>query len=268
MCVFFFLCENLVIFLVSPSLSRFLDLHFFTCSSKNQSFYKLWVEATSPHVELLDAAYKGDLNRFKRLALNHAKGERIGVAETVEKLINEGGRGSLHVAAAGGGLEVCKYLLETLKLDVDSRDRKGRTPLHHASLKGHFDTVRYLLEKGADPDVSDDMNTTPLICAVKSGDTKILTLLFSRGAHVDAATRLGAVSYTALWYAASLGHRNAVEVLLDHGANPNGVNSVGMLTPLITAIFSKSWECLKLLLQVNFLNFLVAQFFFFFVTLD
>ncbi|RZC60040.1 hypothetical protein C5167_021797, partial [Papaver somniferum] len=78
-------------------------------------------------------------------------------------------------------------------------------------------------------------------------DTKILTLLLSRGVHVEAATRIG----TALQYAAGHGHRDAVKVLLDHGANPNAVISPGMLRPLMAAILFESWECMELLLQAG-----------------
>ncbi|KAI3926257.1 hypothetical protein MKW98_028393 [Papaver atlanticum] len=203
--------------------------------------------SNSPHFDLFDAAYNGKLNRFKRLSLNHAKGEGIGVAEAIGKLKDEKGGGCLHVAAAGRSLEVCKYLIEKLKLQVDSKDGKGGTPLYHATIKRHFDTVRYLLEKGANPDASDDTNATPLHYAAKSGDTKIMTLLLSRDVRIDVASRSG----TAFQFAAGHGHRDAVKVLLDHGANPNGVNSQGMLRPLISAIFIKSWGCVELLLQAG-----------------
>ncbi|MCL7034494.1 hypothetical protein MKW94_018521, partial [Papaver nudicaule] len=199
------------------------------------------------HFELFDAAYSGKLNRFKRLALDHAKAEGIGVGEAIRKLVDECGRGSLHIAAVGGSLNVCKYLLETLKIDVDSKDRSGHTPLYHAIVKGHLDTVRYLVEKGANPDASNDKTFTPLHYAAKSGDTKIITLLLSRGVHVDAAISTG----TALQHAAGHGHPDAVKLLLDHGANPNGVNCQCMLRPLIVTILCESWECMELLLQAG-----------------
>ncbi|KAI3837562.1 hypothetical protein MKX03_033585 [Papaver bracteatum] len=199
----------------------------------------------APYFELLNAAYHGNLKRFKRLALNHVKGEGIGVTEAIGKVKLKDGRGCLHYASEKGNLEVCKYLLENLKLDVNSKDGNGRTPLYQAIFKGHFVTVRYLLEKGADPDESDILDATPLICAIKSGDIKIITLLLSRGVRVDFATRFG----TSLSYAISRGHQNAVKVLLDHGTNPNGVDNQGMLTPLISAIAYKSLECMKLLLK-------------------
>ncbi|KAI3926258.1 hypothetical protein MKW98_028394 [Papaver atlanticum] len=181
------------------------------------------IVAPIPHAELLTAAYKGELNRFKN------------------------GRGCLHFAAAGGSLNVCKYLIENLKLDVDSKCEKGCTPLYDAPLDGNFDTVRYLLEKGANPDVSTDTNLTPLHYAAKSGDTKIISLLLSKGVRLDVVNSSG----TALQFAVALGHRVAVKVLLDHGANPNYDNSEGMLRPLISAVGTKSWECMELLLEAG-----------------
>ncbi|KAI3870980.1 hypothetical protein MKX03_029386, partial [Papaver bracteatum] len=118
-------------------------------------------------------------------------------------------------------------------------------PLHHTICEGHLDTVRYLLEKGANADASSNENYTPLHFAAKTGDTKIITLLLSSAVHIDAASRIG----TALQYAAGHGHRDAVKVLLDHHANPNAVISPGMLSPLMSAILFESWECMELLLQ-------------------
>ena len=36
------------------------------------------------------------------------------------------------------------------------------TPLHNAAFKGHIDTVKYLVEQGADIEARNDQNSTPL----------------------------------------------------------------------------------------------------------
>ncbi|MCL7043873.1 hypothetical protein MKW94_023091, partial [Papaver nudicaule] len=204
-------------------------------------------KSSSEHFQLFNAAYTGKLNYFKSLALDNTKGDETGVGNAIIKFRDEDKRGSLHFAASGGSLNICKYLLDTLKLKVDAKDHYGHTPLYLAAKKGHLDTVRYLLEMGANADASNDTKYTPLHCAAKTGDTKIITLLLSRGARVDVASTNG----TALQTAACIGLPDAIKVLLDHGANPNVVTPHGMLRPLMSVILAKSWECVELLLQAG-----------------
>ncbi|XP_026377442.1 ankyrin-3-like [Papaver somniferum] len=113
--------------------------------------------------------------------------------------------------------------------------------------KGHLDTVRYLLEKGANADASDGTNETPLQYAAREGDTKLMAFLLSKGAQIDVATRLG----TALQMAAVFSHQDAVKMLLIHGANPNIGSHENMLKPLYSAIYTKSWESVELLLKAG-----------------
>lgn len=47
------------------------------------------------------------------------------LSKTVAAIKDANKRGALHFAAREGKTEVCKYLLEELKLDVDSRDDDG-----------------------------------------------------------------------------------------------------------------------------------------------
>lgn len=51
--------------------------------------------------------------------------EGNGLAITVADIKDANKRGALHFAAREGKTEVCKYLLEELKLDVDTKDEDG-----------------------------------------------------------------------------------------------------------------------------------------------
>jgi len=63
---------------------------------------------------------------------------------------NGEGCNALHLAAEYGHEAVVKQLLDSEKVDVDSKDRDGRTPLLWAAQKGHGAVVKLLLdsEKG------------------------------------------------------------------------------------------------------------------------
>jgi ankyrin repeat protein len=54
----------------------------------------------------------------------------------------------LHYACARGSLEMVQYLIKTKKIDIEVKDKVGRTPLHLACInKGSIEIVRYLIEK-------------------------------------------------------------------------------------------------------------------------
>lgn len=48
-----------------------------------------------------------------------------GLAQTVVDVKDANKRGALHFAAREGQTEVCKYLLEELKMDVNTQDEDG-----------------------------------------------------------------------------------------------------------------------------------------------
>ena len=74
---------------------------------------------------------------------------------------------------------------------------------------------------------------TPLIEAVRTGDTHAIEAALARGAHVNQKNGGG---LTALIIAARAGDVPAVETLLQHGADPNLRGGVNDWTPLMHAI--------------------------------
>lgn len=113
---------------------------------------------------------------------------------------------------------------------VKAQDRAGATPLHHAAGFGNLATMKFLLDKGADPNARNKRKSPPLFWALH--DEAKVRLLLSRGADVNLASADGR---TAIYQAASMA--NAVPVLrllIEKGANVNAKTITGM-TPLIAA---------------------------------
>ena len=96
-------------------------------------------------------------------------------------------------------------------------------PLYRAAEQGDIDTVKYLIDKGADVNqrggggVLNDSNALSAACS--KGDIAIVKLLLERGAIVDAAS--GNMGWTPLSSAAWQGHTDIVNLLLDRGADIN-----------------------------------------------
>jgi ankyrin repeat protein len=89
---------------------------------------------------------------------------------------------SLRGAAAAGDLAAVNALLGS-SLDVNARDRSGRTALMLAILNGHADVVEALLARGADLNAVDSSGTRPLQMARAKGNAEIIDSLLRAGAH-------------------------------------------------------------------------------------
>jgi hypothetical protein len=104
-------------------------------------------------------------------------------------------------------------------LDPDARGADGFTALHLAAFFGGPETVRALLEAGADPDADAEnpLRVRPLHSAVASRDAQSVWLLLDAGADPNVRQQGG---YTPLHGAAHAGEADIVRMLLQHGADP------------------------------------------------
>ncbi|XP_026385317.1 ankyrin-2-like [Papaver somniferum] len=212
---------------------------------------------------ILNAAISGKLNRFKELIAKYDDGR--GLANTVMSVKDDNGVGVIHFAAEEGKLNVLKYLIEELGLDVNMKnDAKGESPFYHAVLGGNINIVDYLLGKGANPNTSNTNGATPLHYAAQKGYTEILTRLLSRGVNVNGSCEDGTLTPLAvagatlspLDVAANNGQIEAIQILLDHNADVSKPNlmSCRSFTSLALSIKSglpQSLRCIELLLEAG-----------------
>ncbi|XP_039045466.1 ankyrin-1-like [Hibiscus syriacus] len=192
----------------------------------------------------LNAACTGNLDLLKKIAAQLDDGK--GLAKTVADIKDANKRGAIHFAAREGKTEVCKFLLEELKLDVDTIDEDGDTPLLHTARQGHTLTAKYLLECGANPTIPSDLGATALHHSAGIGNIELLKHILAKGVEVDSQSDAG----TPLVWAAGHGQHDAVKVLLEHNANPNA-ETEDNVTPLLSAVAAGSLASLDLLIQAG-----------------
>lgn len=175
---------------------------------------------------------------------------------------------ALHAASLYGDLELVKYLIETMQMDVnyqwDDTLRAGTTALHMTAVGNHVDVASYLLERGADVHVRDKGATTgsgltPMHYAAAYGNLEMAMLLAANGADVDAVGDGWGYNYwrritplqLAIEGAANL---ELVEFLIKKlgwfrkREKINRADGRG-LTPLYRAVRSKNPEMVELLLD-------------------
>ncbi|HJP92208.1 MAG TPA: ankyrin repeat domain-containing protein [Pyrinomonadaceae bacterium] len=149
-------------------------------------------------------------------------------------LIASGLKLNIFEASATGATPRVRELLETEPDLVNAFSPDGFTPLGYASFFGHLETVRVLLDKGAQVNVPSNnfLKAVPLRSASVAGHLEIARLLIDRGAEVDAP---GGGGMTSLHEVAGVGRVEFAKLLLDHGANINARADDGK-TPLTIAI--------------------------------
>lgn len=111
------------------------------------------------------------------------------------KHVNSSGQTLLARACASGKLDVVKQRLEERPEDLDEPDHAMNTPLHAASIAGHVDIVKLLLDSGCIVDPVNLARDTPLHDAIDNSHLECVRALLSAGANPRKANGKGEDPY-------------------------------------------------------------------------
>jgi ankyrin repeat protein len=112
---------------------------------------------------------------------------------------------------------------------VNAAAKDGTTPLMvAASVVGNTETVRYLIDHGADVKPATMFGSTALLSASLLGDPEMVRLLLAKGADAHSADRAGFNSLLAFY---NVPRETGVGMLLKAGADVNAANTFAGRTP-------------------------------------
>lgn len=180
---------------------------------------------------------------------------RYGSKECLELLISYGasvnvrnrkGRSLLHQATIRGQCDIVQMLLGYAEVSLGATDIKGATALHLAARYGHTEITKILLAStDIEVDSRDRDGATPLCTAIRESHQSVALQILSKGADINGFCRR---RETALHNAVKNGNILLVCVLLDMEAlDPNICDRCGW-APITYAAFSGSLRLLEVLL--------------------
>ena len=139
-----------------------------------------------------------------------------------------------------------KELLDIGKININSTDEYGKTPLVWAIDREHYDLAELLIERNANVNKTDNIwGWSPLRYAIQKNNMKILKMLIKQGADLN---RKDFVGKSAIFHAVDVNNKEAISLLIKAGVNPDQIDAYRR-TPLHVAIISKKYDIALLLLK-------------------
>lgn len=108
---------------------------------------------------------------------------------------------------------------------LTANDGAAESPLHGAAWCGDLEEVTRLVEGGVDVNWRDSIGETALFGAAALGHVEVVRFLLDRGAVCNISEE--SIGYTPLHWAASHGNLETIKVLVDAGADPTVADHQG-----------------------------------------
>eukprot|EP00873_Tetraselmis_striata_P021207 jgi/Tetstr1/441471/TSEL_003114.t1 len=148
-----------------------------------------------------------------------------------------------YCAAMGDVLGLKALLSSDKEHDINDGDYDGRRPLHVAAAGGHLEMIEYLVTaEGAEVNVVDGFGGAPLLDAIKNNNTEAAKLLRQYGGELMLAD-VG----TTMCGLVMAGKYDQARLYLENGANPN-VGGYDRRVPLHIACAEGNLHLVRLLL--------------------
>ncbi len=185
------------------------------------------------------------INTYSNTAIDTLIGlEELKIPKTNPEYLFKGKNSYMHYAVKFG-LKHCVKQLIVDGANINITNNNDTTPLHLAAFRGDKEIVELLIVAGADIDRLDNNWQTPLHFAVNKGHKEIVKLLIDQCADINIKTKN---STTSLHFAAYNRHKNIVQLLIDEGAYINIQNDDGN-TPIHLAAYREYSEIVEMLLR-------------------
>lgn len=177
--------------------------------------YERYSQECSNWVPVFSAAAVGNLKILKLLKMKGADLKKIISADNACSA-----NSLLHIAAAYGSNEVLNFLIKDEKIPVDLKTTDGRTALFDAVMNDRYETVKFLLEKGANPNIasktcSAEVAMSPIYYAVSQQNHKMTQLLLDNGALIESES----VNIPLIIHAVENENLHATQLLIENGAD-------------------------------------------------
>ncbi|VDL58399.1 unnamed protein product [Hymenolepis diminuta] len=156
-----------------------------------------------------------------------------------------GGETPLIVATSGGDLTMMEFLLVHGAV-LHQADANGNFAIHRATLLGHLDGVKLLVQRGSLTTLENNDFDTPLMIASVNGYTEIVEYLLSRG--VPMMYKVNQKGRSELTLATEQGYDTIVKLLLNNG-DPSKNRSDEINKALRLAVNKNNFEITRILLD-------------------
>ncbi|MBA2369880.1 MAG: ankyrin repeat domain-containing protein [Candidatus Protochlamydia sp.] len=157
---------------------------------------------------------------------------------------NMDGKAPLHYARS---LEIASYLLNN-GANPNITDKWGKTLLHYAAKNNLYDIVHLLVTNGALIDQRDNNKDTPLLIAADAKHFDIVVYLLRSGA--DPLLK-GQYQQTVLLNAAHHDRLDVVKIALQLGADPLAISELSTMSGVLFAARNNNLEMAKLFIEAG-----------------